>query len=112
MRFAKQHGLIVLEDAAQAQGASLKGKPMGAWGAIGVFSFQSSKVLSSIEGGAACTSPREHYERATTFGNYELPNSFPEASRYRRYQGTGFGPKLRMYPLAGSHRAAAVAQAR
>ena len=100
--FAKQHGLIVLEDAAQAQGASLKDKPMGAWGAIGVFSFQSSKVLSSIEGGAALYQSREHYERATTFGNYELPNSFPEASSYRRYQGTGFGPKLRMHPLAAA----------
>jgi len=100
--FAKQHGLLVLEDAAQAQGASLKGKPMGAWGAIGVFSFQSSKVLSSIEGGAALYQSRDHYERATTFGNYELPNSFPEASRYRRYQGTGFGPKLRMHPLAAA----------
>jgi dTDP-4-amino-4,6-dideoxygalactose transaminase len=100
--FAKEKGLVVLEDAAQAQGASLQGRPVGTWGSIGVFSFQSSKVLPSIEGGAATYQTREHYERATTFGNYELPNTFPPDSRYRIYQGTGFGPKLRIHPLAAS----------
>ena len=100
--FAKEKGLMVLEDAAQAQGASLRGKPVGTWGSIGVFSFQSSKLLPTIEGGAAVYQTREHYERATTFGNYELPNSFPADSPYRIYQGTGFGPKLRIHPLAAS----------
>lgn len=100
--FAKQHGLIVVEDAAQAQGASLKGKPMGTWGSIGIFSFQGSKILPSIEGGAGVYQTREHYERATMFGNYELPNSFPPDSAYRVYQGTGMGPKLRIHPLAAA----------
>jgi dTDP-4-amino-4,6-dideoxygalactose transaminase len=45
--FAREKGLLVLEDAAQAQGASLQTKPVGTWGAMGVFSFQSSKVLPS-----------------------------------------------------------------
>ena len=100
--FAKEQGLIVLEDAAQAQGASLKGKQMGTWGAIGVYSFQSSKILPSIEGGAAIFQSRRHYERATTFGAYELPASFPADSPYRAYQGTGIGPKLRIHPLAAA----------
>jgi perosamine synthetase len=100
--FAKQHGLIVLEDAAQAQGASLKGRPMGTWGSIGVFSFQASKILPSIEGGAGIYAGREHYERATTFGAYELPAGFPQDSPYRSYQGTGIGPKLRIHPLAAA----------
>ena len=100
--FAKQKGLIVLEDAAQAQGASLKGKPMGTWGSIGSFSFQSSKILPSIEGGAGIYQTREHYERATLFGAYELPASFPADSPYRGYQGTGMGPKLRIHPLAAA----------
>jgi perosamine synthetase len=100
--FAKQHGLIVLEDAAQAQGASLKGKPMGTWGSIGAFSLQSTKILPSIEGGIGTYQTREHYERATTFGAYELPASFPPDSPYRVYQGTGIGPKLRIHPLAAA----------
>ncbi len=100
--FARQHGLIVLEDAAQAQGSSLQNKPIGTWGAMSIFSFQASKILPSIEGGVGIYQSREHYERATTFGAYELPASFPADSPYRSYQGTGIGPKLRMHPLAAS----------
>ena len=102
MAFAKKHGLIVLEDAAQAQGAALQGKRMGTWGEMGVFSFQTSKVLPAIEGGMGVYKSREHYERATAFGNYDLPGSFPEESAYRKYHDTGFGPKFRIHPLAAA----------
>lgn len=98
--FAKEHGLIVLEDAAQAYGASLKGKPMGAWGTIGMHSFQASKVVPAIEGGMGLYHSREHYERATAFGNYDLPRKFPEESPYLKYHDTGFGPKFRIHPIA------------
>lgn len=100
--FAKERGLIVVEDAAQAQGASLQGKAVGTWGAIGAFSFQASKILPAIEGGAGVYQSREHYERATVFGNYNLPRSFPADSPYRKYGGTGMGPKLRIHPLAAA----------
>jgi len=100
--FAREHGLVVIEDAAQAQGASLKGKPVGTWGQIGCFSFQTSKILPAIEGGAGVYQTRELYERATMFGNYELPASFPEDSPYRTYAGTGMGPKFRIHPLAAA----------
>jgi dTDP-4-amino-4,6-dideoxygalactose transaminase len=100
--FARKHGLIVTEDAAQAVGASLQGKPMGTWGAIGAFSFQTSKTLPAVEGGAGMYHTREHYERAVTFGNYDLPGKFPADSPYRRYAGTGMGPKLRIHPLAAA----------
>ncbi|MEN6532495.1 MAG: DegT/DnrJ/EryC1/StrS family aminotransferase, partial [Bryobacteraceae bacterium] len=65
--FAKEKGLIVLEDAAQAQGASLKGKQIGTWGAMGAFSHQSSKTLPAVEGGSGTYQTREYYERATVF---------------------------------------------
>jgi dTDP-4-amino-4,6-dideoxygalactose transaminase len=100
--FAKERGLVVVEDACQAQGASLQGKPVGTWGSIGVFSFQASKILSAIEGGAGVYQTREYYERATMFGNYELPSTFPADSKYRTYAGTGMGPKLRIHPLAAA----------
>ena len=100
--FAKRYGLIVLEDAAQAQGAAVQGKPVGTWGSIGVFSFQSSKLLPAIEGGMGMYQTREHYERATIFGEYAAAGSFPADSPYRGYQGTGMGPKLRIHPLAAA----------
>ncbi len=100
--FGRKHGLIVLEDAAQAQGAMLRGKQMGSWGAIGVFSFQASKVLPAVEGGMGVYETPEYFERATTFGNYDLPGQFPAGSRYRGYQGTGFGSKFRIHPIAAA----------
>jgi dTDP-4-amino-4,6-dideoxygalactose transaminase len=100
--FAREHGLILLEDVAQACGASVKGKPAGTWGSISIFSFQASKILPALEGGMGLYQTREYYERATTYGNYELPNTFPADSPYRGYQGTGMGAKLRIHPLAAA----------
>ena len=100
--FAKEKGLIVLEDAAHAHGASMQGKAMGTWGAMGIYSFQASKVLPAIEGGMGMYQTRDYYERAAAFGHYEDPPKFPEDSPVRAYEGTGFGQKYRMHPLAAA----------
>jgi perosamine synthetase len=100
--FAKEKGLIVLEDTAHAHGAKLKGKLMGTWGRMSIFSFQASKPLPAIEGGMGMYQERADYERATTFGNYDLPKSFPSDSSYAKYQGSGLGLKLRMHPMAAA----------
>ena len=52
---AKSHGWVVIEDAAQAWGAAWKGSPVGALGAAGGFSFQSSKNITAGEGGIILT---------------------------------------------------------
>ncbi|NUS06708.1 MAG: DegT/DnrJ/EryC1/StrS family aminotransferase [Nonomuraea sp.] len=48
---AARHGLVVVEDAAQAHGAAYRGRPVGGLGDAGVFSFQSSKAMTAGEGG-------------------------------------------------------------
>ncbi|HUT90445.1 MAG TPA: DegT/DnrJ/EryC1/StrS family aminotransferase [Thermoguttaceae bacterium] len=100
--WASEKGLIVLEDAAHAHGAELKGKKMGTWGRMGIFSYQASKPLPAIEGGMGMYQEAADYERATTFGHYSLPNSFPDDSEYRKYNGTGLGVKFRMHPMAAA----------
>lgn len=48
---ADEIGAILIEDAAQAHGATLDGRPAGAWGAVAAFSFYATKNLSTGEGG-------------------------------------------------------------
>jgi dTDP-4-amino-4,6-dideoxygalactose transaminase len=56
MQIAGRHGLIVIEDAAQAHGARYRGRRAGSIGAIGCFSFYPSKNLGAYgEGGAVVT---------------------------------------------------------
>lgn len=48
---ADKHGLQLFEDAAQAHGASLHGKPVGSFGSFGMFSLYPTKNMTSGEGG-------------------------------------------------------------
>lgn len=56
MVFARQHGLVVIEDAAQAHGAEYKGRRVGSLGDIGCFSFYPGKNLGAYgDGGMVVT---------------------------------------------------------
>lgn len=56
---AEKHGLLLLEDAAQAHAASVNGIPVGAWGIAGSFSFYPTKNMTSGEGGMVSTPSAE-----------------------------------------------------
>lgn len=55
LEIAKKNNLVVIEDSAHAHGAEWKGRRVGALGDLGTFSFQSSKNLTSGEGGIIVT---------------------------------------------------------
>lgn len=59
MKLAEDHGIIVLEDAAQAHLASFDCKPVGTFGKTGVFSFYPTKNMTAGEGGLITTSSAE-----------------------------------------------------
>lgn len=59
MAIARKHKLTVIEDAAHAHGASYKKRPAGSIGHLGSFSFQSSKNLTSGEGGIITTNNKK-----------------------------------------------------
>jgi dTDP-4-amino-4,6-dideoxygalactose transaminase len=64
LEIARRHGLVVIEDAAQAHGAAYKHRRAGSVGDIGCFSFYPGKNLGGYgEGGAAVTNNPDHAKR-------------------------------------------------
>ena len=64
MVLARRHGLMVVEDCAQAHGAKIDGKPVGGTGHVGCFSFCQDKIISTGgEGGMVVTDDEAVYQR-------------------------------------------------
>ena len=60
---AQDYNLILIEDAAEALGASINGRKAGAIGDSAILSFCQNKVITTGEGGAVVTNSKEIYER-------------------------------------------------
>jgi perosamine synthetase len=59
LEIANRHGLLVIEDSAQAHGAAFNGTPAGAFGTLGAFSFYPTKNMTTGEGGMITTADDE-----------------------------------------------------
>ena len=64
---ARRHGLLVLEDACQADGGSFRGQRLGTIGDAGALSFNFYKVITCGEGGALLTQDKKILERALIY---------------------------------------------
>jgi dTDP-4-amino-4,6-dideoxygalactose transaminase len=60
---ADRHGLHLVEDACQAHGATIAGRPSGGWGSAGCFSLYATKNLTTAEGGVVTTSDERLADR-------------------------------------------------
>jgi perosamine synthetase len=81
---ARRHGLWILEDAAEAHGATHMGQRTGSMGTMGAFSFYGNKILTTGEGGMITTDDDGLAERA------------------RLYRGHGMDPQRRYwFPVIG-----------
>src|SRR3984893_18370547 len=106
LRIAKRHNLKVVEDCAHAHGGKWNGKGAGSMGDLGAFSFQSSKQITSGEGGAVITNNLEYLERVQTYinaGRASLTDQFHHrivGFNYRlgEFQAAVLGPQLERLP--------------
>ena len=69
LNIATKYNLYVIEDAAQAWGSSYKNRKVGAIGDMGTFSFQSSKNITSAEGGIILTNNEDYAKMAKSLVN-------------------------------------------
>lgn len=69
LALAKEHGLAVIEDAAQMHGQAYKGKPCGSFGAVSTFSFYPNKHITTGEGGMIVTDDPACAERCRSLRN-------------------------------------------
>jgi perosamine synthetase len=69
LQLAREHGLAIIEDAAEMHGQTYKGQPCGSFGDISTFSFYPNKHVTTGEGGMIVTDSDELAERCRSLRN-------------------------------------------
>ncbi|MDZ7673362.1 MAG: DegT/DnrJ/EryC1/StrS family aminotransferase [Halanaerobiales bacterium] len=76
MEIVNEHNLLLIEDSAQAHGATYKGRKVGSFGDVSAFSFYPTKNMTTSEGGIVLTDDKEVMERARLILNHGSPKKY------------------------------------
>src|SRR5262249_139682 len=94
MEIAKDKGIVVVEDAAQAPGALYKGRPVGTLGHMGVFSLNYHKQIHTGEGGVITTNDSSLAERLQLIRNHGENIIEPKKVQGDLYNTWGFNFRM------------------
>lgn len=86
---AVEHGLTVIEDAAQALGSRQRGRCLGTLGAAGVYSLGTTKIITTAQGGVIVTRRKEIYEACVMLKDHGRMNRSSEV-----HERFGFNSKF------------------
>lgn len=100
LEVARKHGIPLIEDAAQAPGTVYQGKPLGTWGAAGVFSFSEPKNVMTGEGGMIVTSEVAIAEKCRLIRNHG--EAIPELSDSDEFLRNVVGYNFRMVEIVAA----------
>jgi len=71
-KICKKYNLFLIEDAAESIGASYKKKKAGSFGDVSLFSFNSTKLIMSGQGGCLCTNNKKIFQKAKLFSHHGI----------------------------------------
>lgn len=99
-RLCEERGIALVEDCAQAHAAQWSGRPVGAFGRVGVFSFCQDKIMTTGgEGGMLVTDERALWDRAWAYKDHGKTWAAVHERSHApgfRWQHEGFGSNFRM----------------
>jgi len=95
MEVAEEHGLSVIEDAAQAHGARYNGRRVGSIGDVACFSFYADKLMTTVEGGIVVTNDAELAEKMRMLRNLG-------ADKHRKFHHPLLGYNYKMSDIHAS----------
>jgi len=97
MEVARRHNLVVIEDSAQANGATYKGRKVGTFGDLGCFSFYLNKHMTTGgEGGMVITHDEKLAKRVRSIANHCRVDvsPYPNVPAHNVYSGIGYNYRM------------------
>ena len=89
LRISERFNIPLIEDAAEALGSKYKGKYLGTFGEIGIYSFNGNKIITTSGGGALISDNSDHVRKAVFYSTQAK-----EKAEYFQHEEEGFNYRM------------------